>query len=161
MPQLLGHLVTLTHLAGSEEGNKHLQGAETFLQLSKARKLGILDLSPEDELEGELLYYQLQLLGTAVSRKQLSDNLVYEVAKKLPLEIDEQHGRRWDDVLVNKYFHDVREARKQGRKEQRNKQAQAVLAAATAAAATSSRNTSLRKDMSEEPAQQEVVVATF
>jgi hypothetical protein len=145
-----------TNFDGSEEGNKHLQGAETFLQLSKARKLGILDLSPEDELEGELLYYQLQLLGTAVSRKQLSDNLVYEVAKKLPLEIDEQHGRRWDDVLVNKYFHDVREARKQGRKEQRNKQAQAVLAAATAAAATSSRNTSLRKDMSEEPAQQEM-----
>ncbi|CAH8258497.1 unnamed protein product [Arabidopsis lyrata] len=159
-----------TKFDGSEEGNKHLQGAgdhtifrnhqnqsaETFRQLSKARKLGILDLSPKDEMEGELLYYQLQLLGTAVSRKQLSDNLVYEVAKKLPLEIDEQHGRRWDDVLVNKYFHDVREARKQGRKEKRHKQAQAVLAAATAAAATSSRNTSLRKDMSEEPAQQEM-----
>ncbi|KAL1214298.1 histone H3-lysine(4) N-trimethyltransferase ATX1 [Cardamine amara subsp. amara] len=158
---------------GSEEGNKHLQDTgdhticrnhqsqsadcgDTFRQLSKARKLGILDLSPEDEVEGELLYYQLQLLGTAVSRKQLSDNLVYEVAKKLPLEIDEQHGRRWDNVLVNKYFHDVREARKQGRKEKRHKQAQAVLAAATAAAATSSRNTSLRKDMSEEPAQQEM-----
>ncbi|XP_023643425.1 uncharacterized protein LOC17894394 isoform X2 [Capsella rubella] len=158
---------------GSEEGNIHLQGAgdhtifhnhqnqsahcgDTFRQLSKARKLGILDLSPEDEVEGELLYYQLQLLGTAVSRKQLSDNLVYEVAKKLPLEIDEQHGRRWDDVLVNKYFHDVREARKQGRKEKRHKQAQAVLAAATAAAATSSRNTSLRKDLSEEHAQQEI-----
>ncbi|CAH2067762.1 unnamed protein product [Thlaspi arvense] len=158
---------------GSEEGNEHLQDdgdcticcnhqsqsadcGETFCQLSKARKLGILDLSPEDEVEGELLYYQLQLLDTAVSRKQLSDNLVYGVTKKLPLEIDEQHGRRWDDVLVNKYFHDVREARKQGRKEKRHKQAQAVLAAATAAAATSSRNTSLRKDMSEEPTQQEM-----
>ena len=79
----------------------------------------------------------------------------------LPLEIDEEHGRRWDDVLVNKYFHDVREARKQSRKEKRHKDAQAVLAAATAAAATSSRNTSLRKDMAEEPAQQEVVIATF
>lgn len=77
------------------------------------------------------------------------------------MEIDEQHGRRWDDVLVKKYFVDVREARKQGRKEQRHKQAQVVLAAATAAAATSSRNTSVRKDMTEEPAQQEVVVATF
>ena len=60
-------------------------------------------------------------------------------------------------MLVNKYFHDVREARKQGRKEKRHKEAQAVLAAATQAAATSSRNTSLRKDTSEEPAQQEVV----
>ncbi|XP_019093842.1 PREDICTED: uncharacterized protein LOC104751678 [Camelina sativa] len=162
-----------TKTDGSEEGNKHLQGAgdhticsnlqnqsahcgDTIRQLSKARKLGILDMSPEDEVEGELLYYQLQLLGTAVSRKELSDNLVYEVAKRLPLEIDEQHGRRWDDVLVNKYFHDVRETRKQGRKEKRHKQAQAVLAAATAAAATSSRNTSLRKDMSEEQAQQEI-----
>ncbi|CAG7904867.1 unnamed protein product [Brassica rapa] len=125
-------------------------------QLAKARKLGILDLSPKDEVEGELLYYQLQLLGTAVSRKQLSDDLAYEVTKKLPLEIDEEHGRRWDDVLVNKYFHDVREARKQSRKEKRHKDAQAVLAAATAAAATSSRNTSLRKDMAEEPAQQEM-----
>ncbi|KFK42174.1 hypothetical protein AALP_AA2G220700 [Arabis alpina] len=150
-----------------EEGNKHLQGAgyhqsqngdcgDALCQLSKARKLGILDLSPEDEVEGELLYHQMQLLGTAVSRKQLSDKLVYEVAKNLPLEIDEQHGRRWDDVLVKKYFHDVREARKQGRKEKRHKQAQVVLAAATAAAATSSRNTSLRKDMSEESAQQEL-----
>ncbi|KAG2254956.1 hypothetical protein Bca52824_085092 [Brassica carinata] len=134
---------------GSEEGN-------TFCQLAKARKLGILDLSPKDEVEGELLYYQLQLLGTAVSRKQLSDDLAYEVTKMLPLEIDEEHGRRWDDVLVNKYFHDVREARKQSRKEKRHKDAQAVLAAATAAAATSSRNTSLRKDMAEEPAQQEM-----
>ncbi|KAJ0241475.1 PHD finger family protein [Hirschfeldia incana] len=134
---------------GSEEGN-------TFCELAKARKLGILDLSPKDEVEGELLYYQLQLLGTAVSRKQLSDDLSYEVTKKLPLEIDEEHGRRWDDVLVNKYFHDVREARKQSRKEKRHKDAQAVLAAATAAAATSSRNTSLRKDMAEEPAQQEM-----
>ncbi|CAN8240295.1 unnamed protein product [Cochlearia groenlandica] len=166
-------MVTSKHLAGSEEGNKHLQDAgnhpiccshqsqspdcrDTIFQLSKARELGILDLSPEDEVEGELLYHQLRLLGTAVSRKQLSDNLVFEVAKKLPLEIDEQHGRRWDDVLVNKYFHDVKEARKQGRKEKRHKQAQAVLAAATAAAASSSRNTSLRKDMLEEPSQQEM-----
>uniref|UniRef100_A0A1J3GMS1 Protein Jade-3 n=1 Tax=Noccaea caerulescens TaxID=107243 RepID=A0A1J3GMS1_NOCCA len=163
----------ITKPDGSEEGNKHLQDAgnnttccnyqsqsadtgDTCGQLSKARKLDILDLSPEDEVEGELLYYQHRLLGTAVSRKQLSDNLVHEVAKKLPLEIDEQHGRRWDDVLVKKYFVDVREARKQGRKEQRHKQAQVVLAAATAAAATSSRNTSVRKDMTEEPAQQEM-----
>ncbi|CAN6853112.1 unnamed protein product [Brassica oleracea] len=158
---------------GSEEGTKHLQDAgdhttccnsqsqsadcgDPFCRLAKARKFGILDMYPKDEVEGELLYYQLQLLGTGVSRKQLSDDLAYAVTKKLPLEIDEQHGRRWDDVLVNKYFHDVREARKQGRKEKRHKEAQAVLAAATQAAATSSRNTSLRKDTSEEPAQQEM-----
>lgn len=86
-------MVTLKHLAGSEEGNKHLQDAgnnticcnyqsqsadtgDTCGQLSKARKLGILDLSPEDEVEGELLYYQYRLLGTAVSRKQLSGDFI-------------------------------------------------------------------------------------
>ncbi|KAF2549364.1 hypothetical protein F2Q70_00021948 [Brassica cretica] len=97
----------------------------TFCQLPKARKVGILDMSPKDEVEGELLYYQLQFWHRSFKKAN------------------------------------VREARKQGRKEKRHKEAQAVLAAATAAAETSSRNTSLMKDMTEEPAQQEVVVATF
>lgn len=75
-------------MTGTEEGTKHLQDAGdhticcdyqsqsaergTYCQLAKAGKLGILDMSPKDEVEGELLYYQLQLLGTGVSRKQLS-----------------------------------------------------------------------------------------
>ena len=80
-------------MAGSEEGTKHLQDAgdhttccnsqsqragcgDTFCRLAKARKLGILDMSPKDEVEGELLYYQLQLLGTGVSRKQLSGDFL-------------------------------------------------------------------------------------
>ncbi|XP_010521226.1 PREDICTED: uncharacterized protein LOC104800176 isoform X2 [Tarenaya hassleriana] len=157
----------IKHLQGLSSGtvcynhqNQHPECNGMFSQSSKAKQLGILDLSPEDEVEGELFYSQLQLITNAVSRRQLCDNLVVEVAKKLPLEIDEQHGRRWDDVFVNKYFYDLREARKQGRKEKRHKEAQAVLAAATAAAATSSRNSLLRKDISEEPAQQENLAQT-
>lgn len=41
-------------------------------QLSKARNLGILKLSPGDEVEGALLYYQQQLLCNATMRKRIS-----------------------------------------------------------------------------------------
>ncbi|XP_019058104.1 PREDICTED: uncharacterized protein LOC104813639 isoform X3 [Tarenaya hassleriana] len=108
--------------------NQHPDCNNTFCLLSKASNLGILDLAPEDEVEGELLYSQLRLIGNAAIRMQLCDNLGFEVAKKLPLEIDEEQGQRWDCVLVNKYFYDLREARKQGRKEKRHKEAQAALA---------------------------------
>lgn len=67
-------------------------------------------------------------------------------------------GRRWDAVLVNQYLYELREAKKQGRKERRHKEAQAVLAAATAAAAASSRISSFRKDSLEESASQEVAI---
>ncbi|XP_044510817.1 uncharacterized protein LOC123229224 [Mangifera indica] len=124
-------------------------------QLVKARKSGILELSPEDEVEGEIINFQHRLLGSAVARKRLTDNLVSKVAKSLPQEIDVAQMRRWDAVLVNRYLCELREARKQGRKERRHKEAQAVLAAATAAAAASSRISSFRKDALEESALQE------
>lgn len=41
-------------------------------QLVKARKMGVLDLSPEDEVEGEIIYFQHRLLGNAVARKQFT-----------------------------------------------------------------------------------------
>jgi hypothetical protein len=87
----------------------------------------------------------------------LADNLISKVARHLPQEIDASRGQRWDEVLVNRYLCDVREAKKQGRKERRHKEAQAVLAAATAAAAASSRTSSFRKDALDESAHQEVV----
>lgn len=37
-------------------------------QSLKARKLETLKLSPEDEVEGELIYYQHRLLGNAFAR---------------------------------------------------------------------------------------------
>ncbi|KAH8508842.1 hypothetical protein H0E87_010837 [Populus deltoides] len=124
-------------------------------QLAKAKKLGILKLSPVDEVEGEIIYFQKRLLGNAVARKHFTDNLISKVARHLPQEIDAARGKRWDEVLVSQYLCDVREAKKRGRKERRHKEAQAVLAAATAAAAASSRSSSFRKDAFDESACQE------
>ena len=88
-----------------------------------------------------------------------ADNLIYNIAKSLPQEIDAAHQRRWDSVIVNQYLRDLREAKKQGRKERKYKEAQAVLAAAAAAAAASSRVSSFRKDSLDESMQQEVIYA--
>ncbi|KAK9270103.1 hypothetical protein L1049_025677 [Liquidambar formosana] len=124
-------------------------------QLIKARNMGVLEMSPEDEVEGELIYFQHSLLGNAITRKRFSDDLICKVVKSLPREIDAVHKQRWDAVLVNQYLCELREAKKLGRKERRHKEAQAVLAAATAAAAASSRISSFRKDALDESAHQE------
>lgn len=81
--------------------------------------------------------------------------------KSVPQEIDAVGKQKWDAVLVNQYLSVVREAKKQGRKERRHKEAQAVLAAATAAAAASSRVSSFRKDTLDESAQMEVLDSLF
>ncbi|KAG5036295.1 Protein Jade-1 [Glycine soja] len=122
-------------------------------QLVRAIKMGVFEFSPQDELEGELVYFQHRLLQNAVAKKRHIDNLIYSVAKSLPHEIDKAHQQRWDEVIVNQYLRDLREAKKQGRKERKHKEAQAVLAAATAAAAASTR--ALRKDNLDESMQQE------
>ncbi|KAG8378328.1 hypothetical protein BUALT_Bualt08G0126000 [Buddleja alternifolia] len=126
-------------------------------QLVKAKNLDMLKLSPTDEVEGELVYYQQRLLQNAVTRKHISDDLISKVIRSLPQEIDTAGKRKWDAVLVSQYNHDLREAKKQGRKERRHKEAQAVLAAATAAAAASSRISSIRKDTLEESANQDLL----
>ncbi|KAF7816909.1 Protein Jade-1 isoform A [Senna tora] len=110
---------------------------------------------PEDEVEGELIYFQHRLLQNTFARKKLADNLISIVAMSLPQEIDAVHQQRWDAVLVNQYLCKLKEAKKQGRKERRHKEAQAVLAAATAAAAASSRVSSFRKDSLDESLQPE------
>ncbi|KAL0314248.1 UNVERIFIED_CONTAM: Lysine-specific demethylase 4B [Sesamum angustifolium] len=144
-------------------------------QLVKATNLDMLKLSPADDVEGELIYYQTRLLCYAAARKRISglypvlfacllftdfwlfilDDLISKVVRSLPQEIDAMGKQKWDAVLVSQYNHDLREAKKQGRKERRHKEAQAVLAAATAAAAASSRISSIRKDAVEESSQQE------
>ncbi|KAK4413254.1 histone H3-lysine(4) N-trimethyltransferase ATX1 [Sesamum alatum] len=124
-------------------------------QLVKATNLDMLKLSPADDVEGELIYYQTRLLCNAAARKRISDDLISKVVRSLPQEIDAAGKQKWDAVLVSQYNHDLREAKKQGRKERRHKEAQAVLAAATAAAAASSRISSIRKDAVEESSQQE------
>lgn len=91
----------------------------------------------------------------------IADNLISNIVKSLPKEIDSGHQQRWDAVLVNRYLRDLKEAKKQGRKERRRKEAQAVLAAATAAAAASSRVSSFRKEALDESVQPEVIYTCF
>ncbi|MBA0551201.1 hypothetical protein Golob_022096 [Gossypium lobatum] len=70
------------------------------LELSvKARKLGALKFSPEDEVEGEVIFYQHRLLGNAVSRNHVTDNLVSRVAKSLPQEVEASRTKIWDTML--------------------------------------------------------------
>ncbi|XP_058097210.1 uncharacterized protein LOC131242526 isoform X3 [Magnolia sinica] len=119
-------------------------------QSLKARTMGILELSPEDEVEGEIVYFQSRLLDNAVANKHHFESLISRVVKNLPHELDALCKQRWDAVLVSQFLRQVREAKKQGRKERRHKEAQAVLAAATATAAASSRISSFRKDVHDE-----------
>lgn len=91
----------------------------------------------------------------------LVDDLICKVTKSLPQEIEGAWKQKWDSVLVNQYLCELKEAKKQGRKERRHKEAQAVLAAATAAAAASSRISSFRKDAIDESAHQEVINSMF
>lgn len=45
---------------------------ENMEQLDRAGKMGLLEFSPEDEVEGELIYLQCRLLRNAVARKKLA-----------------------------------------------------------------------------------------
>ncbi|KAK6938468.1 hypothetical protein RJ641_031976 [Dillenia turbinata] len=123
-------------------------------QLVKAGKGEILELSPEDEVENELVYFQHKLLENAVARKCFSDALMCKVVQSLPMEIDAGRKQQWDNVFANRYLCELKEAKKRGRKERRHQEAQAVLAA-LAAAAASSRLSSFRKDVLDESAHQE------
>ncbi|KAK3155392.1 hypothetical protein QOZ80_2BG0202710 [Eleusine coracana subsp. coracana] len=123
-------------------------------QVLDARSLKILEHSPDDEVEGEIVYLQARLLDNAVVLKHRYEKLLAKVVHNLSQELDAFNKRNWDLIFVNQFLRDVREAKKRGRKEKRHKEAQAVLAAAAAAVASSSRNSNLRKDV-KEPANQE------
>ncbi|TVU01726.1 hypothetical protein EJB05_52812, partial [Eragrostis curvula] len=114
-------------------------------QVLKARSLKILEHSPDDEVEGEIVYLQARLLDNAVVLKHRYEKLIAKVVQNLSSELHAFSKRKWDLILVNQFLRDVREAKKRGRKEKRHKEAQAVLAAA--AVASSSRNSTMRKDV--------------
>ncbi|MFS7938661.1 putative chromatin regulator PHD family [Helianthus anomalus] len=143
------------HEVGYDHPNQNSASIESSCELEKTKRMSIVSMSPVDEVEGELVYYQHQLLCNAAARKHISDVLISKVTKCLPQEIESVRRHSWDAVLVSQYLSDLREVRKQGRKERRHKEAQAVLAAATAAAAASSRLSSLRKDTVDESPHQE------
>lgn len=126
-------------------------------QVSRAKSLGILEHSPDDEVEGEMLYLQARLLDTAAFLKHRYEDLIAKVVQNLSRELDAFSRRKWDFIFVNQFLRDVREAKKRGRKEKRHKEAQAILAAAAAAVVASSRNSTVRKDANDDvvPAKQE------
>ncbi|WOL20037.1 hypothetical protein Cni_G28839 [Canna indica] len=131
-------------------GTKYRLDGTRFDQLSLAKSMGFLELSPEDEVEGEMVYLQAKLLDNDVAIRHNYEDLLLKIVRNLPHELSSSNKRKWDLILVNQYLREVREAKKRGRKERRHKEAQAVLAAAAAAAAASSRNPSLRKDTNDE-----------
>ncbi|XP_076958121.1 uncharacterized protein LOC143633759 [Bidens hawaiensis] len=113
---------------------------ESSTDSGKTERLSITNMSPVDEVEGELVYYQNQLLCNAVARKEISDVLISEVTKRLPQGIEDARKRNWDAVFVSQFLSDLKRVKKRGQKERRHKEAQAVLASATADAAASSRD---------------------
>ncbi|KAH9756809.1 PHD finger family protein [Citrus sinensis] len=126
-----------------------------YIHKSLQMQSGLLSGNKVHKSDGDAEISRLEASSTASVCCNHQDNLVCKAVKTLNQEIDVARGRRWDAVLVNQYLCELREAKKQGRKERRHKEAQAVLAAATAAAAASSRISSFRKDSLEESASQE------
>ncbi|XP_062220416.1 uncharacterized protein LOC133919884 [Phragmites australis] len=121
-------------------------------QVLNSRSLKILEHSPDDEVEGEMVYLQARLLDNAFVLKHRYEKLIAKVVQNLSRELDAFSKRKWDLILVHQFLRDVREAKKRGRKEKRHKEAQAVLAAAAAAVASSSRTSTMRKDVKENAA---------
>ncbi|MED6210126.1 hypothetical protein PIB30_061210 [Stylosanthes scabra] len=54
----------------------------------------LLEFSSEDEVEGELIFLQYRFLQNAIARKKFTDNLISNIAKSLPQEIDAAHQQR-------------------------------------------------------------------
>ncbi|CAL5051735.1 unnamed protein product [Urochloa decumbens] len=115
-------------------------------QVSKAKSSGILEHSPDDELEGEIVYLQSRLLNGVVSMKQRYEDLILKVVQNISYELDSVNKRKWDHIIVNQFLRDLREAKKRGNSERRHKEALAILAATAPSIAPASRNATVRKD---------------
>nr|GMD74160.1 histone-lysine N-methyltransferase atx1 [Ipomoea batatas] len=76
----------------------------TLEQLIKSKNTGLLKLSPMDDVEGEIIFYQHKLLSNTAARKRLSDDLISKVARSLQEEINAARKQEWDSVLVSKYL---------------------------------------------------------
>ncbi|KAM0918218.1 hypothetical protein ACQ4PT_008836 [Festuca glaucescens] len=127
-------------------------------QASKAESSDILEHSPRDEIEGEIIYFQSRLLNDVVSKNQRYEDLKFKVVQSLSHELDSFNKRKWDHIIVNQFLRDIREAKKRGNTERRHKEAQAILAAAAPCAAPSLRNETFKKEAENDaaPVKQEV-----
>ncbi|KAJ1258529.1 hypothetical protein BS78_10G082300 [Paspalum vaginatum] len=113
----------------------------------KAKSSDILKHSPDDEIEGEIVYLQSRLLNGVVSMKQRYEDLILKVVQNISNELDAFNKRKWDHIIVNQFLRDLREAKKRGNSERRHKEALAILAATASSVAPTSRNPSVRKEI--------------
>ncbi|KAG8094220.1 hypothetical protein GUJ93_ZPchr0012g20125 [Zizania palustris] len=120
---------------------------------------GILEHSPHDEIEGEILYFQSRLLNNVGDAKQRYEYLIPKVVQSLSQDLDSFNRRKWDHIIANQFLRDLREAKKRGNADRRHKEAQAIMAAAAPCILHISRNTSVRKQAEHDvlPAKQESV----
>ncbi|GBG76563.1 hypothetical protein CBR_g22311 [Chara braunii] len=125
--------------------------AKQLEKLDIAHHRGLLDAAPEDEIVGEMLILQNQLLLSMRANRVRCERLLRLILPALPeqLRAAQEHAR--NKSLVNQYLLQMREIKKQGRKEKREKEAQAHLAAVTAAVVASPR----LRDARREPVEQE------
>ncbi|XP_052158314.1 uncharacterized protein LOC127776038 [Oryza glaberrima] len=114
-------------------------------QVSKAKSSGILEHSPHDEIEGELLHLQSRLLDDVGGAKQRYEDLVLKIVQSLSHDLDSFNKRKWDHIIANQFLRDLREAKKRGNTERRHKEAQAIMAAAAPCILPTSRNAPVRK----------------
>ncbi|OEL14014.1 Protein Jade-1 [Dichanthelium oligosanthes] len=115
-------------------------------QVCKAKSSDILEHSPDDEIEGEIVYLQSRLLNGVVSMKQIYEHLILKVVQNISYELDSVNKRKWDHIIVNQFLRDLREAKKRGNSERRHKEALAILAATAPSIAPTPRNATARKD---------------
>uniref|UniRef100_A0A0D9WN48 PHD-type domain-containing protein n=1 Tax=Leersia perrieri TaxID=77586 RepID=A0A0D9WN48_9ORYZ len=114
-------------------------------QVSKAKSSGILEHSPHDEIEGEILYLQSRLLNDVGDAKQRYEDLLLKIVQGLSDDLDSFNKRKWDHIIANQFLRDLREAKKRGNTERRHKEAQAIMAAAAPYILPTSQNSSVRK----------------
>ncbi|KAM3194407.1 hypothetical protein ACQJBY_070845 [Aegilops geniculata] len=134
------------NLGGSPTKLEQLTDIVAVDQASKADSLGILEHSPHDEIEGEIVYLQSRLLNDVAAMNQRYEDLMPKVVQSLPQEMDSSNKRKWDHIIVNQFLRDIREAKKRGNTERRHKEAQAILAATAPIAAPTSKDVNIRKE---------------
>ncbi|CAM0913860.1 unnamed protein product [Alopecurus aequalis] len=128
------------NLAGSSTKLEQLTDIGAADQASKAESSGILEHSPRDEIEGEIIYFQSRLLNDAVAMNKRYEDLIFKVVQSLSSELDSFNKQKWDHIIVNQFLRDIREAKKRGNTERRHKEAQAIIAAAAPCVVPSWRN---------------------
>ncbi|KAL5199481.1 hypothetical protein ABZP36_020684 [Zizania latifolia] len=134
------------NLGGSSTKLEQLADIAVADQISKAKSSGILEHSPNDEIEGEIVYLQSRLLNDIGDAKQRYEDLIPKIVQSLSQDLDSFNKRKWDHIIANQFLRDLREAKKRGNTERRHKEAQAIMAAAASCILPTSRNTSVRKD---------------